>query len=234
MHDSLSDRAYEGIRRRIIEVELQPGARLVERDLAAELEVSRIPLREALKRLAAEGLVVLVPRRGALVSPFSPAQVRDLFDLRESLEVLAARLAAERADPAGLELLAASLEAARQATATGDQVRIAAANAAFHAAVVQASGNELLVALMGPLNARLHWLFRLTAERDAGQQCAEHAELYEAIAAHDPARAAAQALHHVASGREPTLALAAGWSHRDIDPLEVTHGRRRRPALGRS
>jgi DNA-binding GntR family transcriptional regulator len=89
--------AYEALKKRIIEVDLQPGERLVERDLADELKVSRIPLREALRLLAAEGLVVLVPHRGALVSPFTPADVRDLFDVRESLEVLAARLAAQRA-----------------------------------------------------------------------------------------------------------------------------------------
>ncbi|WP_320781998.1 GntR family transcriptional regulator, partial [Streptomyces sp. CRN 30] len=104
---SLCGRAYDTLRRRIVEGELQPGQRLVERDLAAELEVSRIPLREALRLLEADGLVVLVPRRGALVAPFAPADVRHLFDVRESLEALAARLAAGRTGPAGLARLAA-------------------------------------------------------------------------------------------------------------------------------
>ncbi|MDG4864320.1 GntR family transcriptional regulator, partial [Streptomyces sp. T-3] len=112
---SLRDRAYETLRRRIIEAQLQPGQRLVERDLAAELEVSRIPLREALRRLEADGLVLLVPHRGALVAPFTPTDVRDLFDVRESLESLAARLAAERADAEGLERLRVRLDAARAA-----------------------------------------------------------------------------------------------------------------------
>lgn len=106
---SLRDRAYQELRRRIVSTELAPGQRLVERDLAAELEVSRIPLREALRLLEADGLVVLVPHKGALVSPFTPADVRDLFDVRESLEALAARLTAERRDDAGLARLKAGL-----------------------------------------------------------------------------------------------------------------------------
>ncbi|MCF2527230.1 GntR family transcriptional regulator [Yinghuangia soli] len=225
--ESLRDRAYRILRQRIVDVELQPGQRLVERDLAAEMEVSRIPLREALRRLEAEGLVVLVPQRGALVSPFTPADVRDLFDVRESLEVLAARLAAERADDAGLARLGARLDDARAATARGDRPAIAAANAAFHAAIVDLADSPLLTSLMRPLDARLQWLFRLTADRDPGEQCAEHEELYTAIAAHDTERAASYALRHVAAGRAPSLELAHSWSHPDIDPVKVTHTRRR-------
>nr|WP_202432828.1 GntR family transcriptional regulator [Streptomyces sp. SID7815] len=224
---SLRDRAYEVLRRRIIEVELQPGERLVERDLAAELEVSRIPLREALRLLAADGLVVLVPHRGALVAPFTPADVRDLFDVRESLESLAARLAAERADEEGLARLADGLEAARAATRAHDRAAIAEANAAFHADIVELAANALLSGVMRPLEARMHWLFRLTAQRDPDRQCAEHQRMYEAIAARDADRAARLAHEHVADGRATSLALAERWSRPDIDPEAVAARRRR-------
>jgi DNA-binding GntR family transcriptional regulator len=222
--------AYEALKKRIIDVDLLPGQRLVERDLADELKVSRIPLREALRLLAAEGLVVLVPHRGALVSPFTPADVRDLFDVRESLEVLAARLAAERADAQGLGRLTRCLESARTVTESGDEAEIAAANARFHAEIVTLSDNALLEAMMRPLNARMQWLFRLTADRDPHQQCAEHTELYEAIAAADPARTAEFALRHVVSGRDTALRLAAGWAVTETDPVKITHARRRRPS----
>ncbi|MEU0130072.1 GntR family transcriptional regulator [Streptomyces sp. NPDC006289] len=224
---SLRDHAYETLRRRIIEVELQPGERLVERDLAAELEVSRIPLREALRLLAADGLVVLVPHRGALVAPFTPADVRDLFDVRESLESLAARLAAERADEDGLARLAAGLDAARAATRAHDRAAIAAANAAFHTDIVELAANALLSAVMRPLWARMHRLFRLTAERDPAQQRAEHERMYEAIAARDADLAASLAHEHVADGRATSLALAAHWSRPDIDPEAIASRRRR-------
>lgn len=224
---SLRDHAYETLRRRIIEVELQPGERLVERDLATELEVSRIPLREALRLLAADGLVVLVPHRGALVAPFTPTDVRDLFDVRESLESLAARLAAERAGEEGLERLAARLDVARTAIREQDRRAIAFANAAFHTDIVDLASNALLSGVMRPLEARMHWLFRLTAQRDPAQQCAEHQQLYEAVAARDGDLAARLAHEHVADGRATSLALAARWSHADIDPQEVAARRRR-------
>ncbi|GHA84242.1 MULTISPECIES: GntR family transcriptional regulator [Streptomyces] len=224
---SLRDHAYETLRRRIIEVELRPGERLVERDLATELRVSRIPLREALRLLAAEGLVLLVPHRGALVAPFTPSDVRDLFDVRESLESLAARLAAERADEEGLRRLAARLDAARTATREHDRPTIAAANAAFHTDIVDLAANALLSGVMRPLEARMHWLFHLTAQRDPAQQCAEHERLYEAIAARDGDRAARLAHEHVADGRPASLALAARWSMPDIDPEAIAARRRR-------
>ncbi|MEV0173079.1 GntR family transcriptional regulator [Streptomyces sp. NPDC050803] len=225
---SLRQRAYDSLRRRIVEAELQPGQRLVERDLAAELEVSRIPLREALRLLEADGLVLLVPHRGALVAPFTPADVRDLFDVRESLESLAARLAAERADRPGLDRLAARLDSARAATRAGDRDAIAAANAGFHNDIVDLAANPLLTGMMRPLEARTHWLFRLTAQRDPGQQCAEHEQLHEAIAAGDADRAASLAHDHVAAGRALSVALAAEWSLPEIDPEAVAMRRRRK------
>ncbi|MGY0018014.1 GntR family transcriptional regulator [Streptomyces sp. cg35] len=225
---SLRDRAYETLRRRIVEVELQPGERLVERDLAADLDVSRIPLREALRLLAAEGLVLLVPHRGALVAPFTPSDVRDLFDVRESLEALAARLAAERGDTAGLSRLERRLRQARAATRTGDRKGIAAANAGFHTDIVELAANPLLSNMMRPLEARTHWLFRLTAQRDPAQQCAEHEELYEAIASGAGERAGELAMAHVTSGRATSLALAEQWSRPEVDPQAVAARRRRK------
>lgn len=224
---SLREVAYDELRARIIGLELAPGTRLIERDLAEELAVSRIPLREAIQRLQRDGLVVVVPRRGAIVSPFTVDDVRDLFDVRESLEVLAARLAAERADSAGLEALAAQLDTARRATERRDKAAIAAANAGFHTRIVGLAANPLLESLLQPLEARTQWLFHLTNDRDAGVQCREHEELLDAIAAHDPERAARSAFHHVHSGRETSLAMAAQWSGADIDPVQLTKSRRR-------
>nr|WP_296763638.1 GntR family transcriptional regulator [Rhodococcus sp. (in: high G+C Gram-positive bacteria)] len=224
---SLREIAYDTIRARIVDLSLAPGSRLVERDLATELEVSRIPLREAMQQLQQDGLVVLVPRQGAIVSPFTVDDVRDLFDVRESLEVLAARLAAERADAASLTALSAQLDAARAATAADDKPAIAAANAKFHSMIVEMSANPLLESLLRPLEARVQWLFHLTKDRDPGQQCLEHEHLYAAIANRDPERAAASAFSHVHSGREMSLRLAATWADGSIDPVAATKGRRR-------
>lgn len=224
---SLREQAYDELRARIVGLELKPGTRLVERDLADELAVSRIPLREAIQRLQQEGLVVVVPRQGAIVSPFTVDDVRDLFDVRESLEVLAARLAAERAGKEGLDALAAQLDTARRATRRGDKPAIAAANAGFHTVIVDLAANPLLESILKPLEARTQWLFHLTNDRDAGVQCREHEELLAAIADHDPDRAAESAFHHVHSGRDASLRMAAQWSSIDIDPVQLTKSRRR-------
>lgn len=224
---SLRDHAYDELRARIVGLDLAPGDRLIERDLAEQLAVSRIPLREAMQRLQQDGLVVVVPRQGAIVSPFTVDDVRDLFDVRESLEVLAARLAAERADADGLKLLTAQLETARQATKRKDTPAIAAANAGFHTIIVDLAANPLLESILKPLEARTQWLFHLTKDRDAGVQCREHEEMLDAIASRDPDRAAESAFHHVHSGRDASLAMAAEWSQTSIDPFELTKSRRR-------
>ncbi|NUR91411.1 MAG: GntR family transcriptional regulator [Nonomuraea sp.] len=218
---------YATLKERIIEGELSPGERLIERDLAAELDVSRVPVREALSRLEAERLVVLVPRQGVLVSPFTPADVEDFFDVRESLEVLAARLAAERADEEGLATLRDALERAEEATRSGDPSRIARVNAEFHTTVVRLSGNALLIDMMRPLEARLRWLFRLT-RLDAEEQRSEHHGLYDAISRGDADAAGEHVLRHVARGRRPSVELAAAWA--EVDPVAATRTRRRRTA----
>ncbi|GAB7039394.1 MULTISPECIES: GntR family transcriptional regulator [Catenuloplanes] len=224
---SLRDCAYAELRRRIVDLVYPPGQRLFERDLATELSVSRIPLREALQQLRTDGLVVCVPRQGVVVAHFTAGDVRDLFDVRESLESLAARLAADRADAAGLAGLRASMAAARAALAVGDDPGIAAANARFHRELVALAANPLLSAMMRSLDARTQWLFNLTRRRDPVRQCDEHRGLYEAIAAGAAERAAALAFAHVASGRAESMALAAEWSAGAVDPVEATRSRRR-------
>jgi DNA-binding GntR family transcriptional regulator len=226
---SLRETAYATLKARIIGLDLHPGQRLVERDIATELGVSRVPLREALHQLESEGLVVLVPRQGALVAPFTRADVEQLFEVRENVEVLAFRLAALRRSAADLATMAAAVDAARVALAAHDDAATAAANAGFHAAVVQACGNPLLRSMLAPLDARVRWLFHLTKQRDTREQCEEHAAMLAAIEAQDGDAVADLALAHVTSGREPSLALAETWASAPIDPVAATRSRNRAP-----
>lgn len=225
---SLRDLAYETLRRQIIETELAPGLRLFERDIAADLQVSRIPLREALRRLETDGLVLVVPGKGALVAPFTPADVRDLFEVREVLEPLAARLAAERAGKAGLALLRQRLREIERATRRALPQRLAEANATFHAEIVRLADNPLLTRMMQPIEARMRRLFHLTVGRDPIEQCAEHHLLYDTIASGDPDKAADCALHHVSDWRGPCLRMAETWNLPDIDLDQVARMRRRK------
>ncbi|BBH70214.1 GntR family transcriptional regulator [Actinoplanes sp. OR16] len=206
---SLSTQVYHLLRERIISGDLQPGQRLIEREICEQLEVSRIPLREALPQLEADGFIRTLPRRGAMVTRLTLHDIEELFDVRESLEVLAAKLAATHRDPAGLESLRARITQARTALDNHADQEAAAANVAFHDDVLTLSRNSLLRNLMQPLNGRMQWLFRMTADRDIRVQCAEHEGLYAAIRDGHAELAGALAYAHVASGRAPSLALLA-------------------------
>ncbi|WP_265520445.1 GntR family transcriptional regulator [Oerskovia flava] len=225
---SLREVAYETLKARIIGLDLAPGQRLVERDIAAELGVSRVPLREALQMLEREGLVITVPRQGALVAPFTRDDVVHLFEVRESVEVLAARLAALRRTDADVAEMRELVTEARTALDAGDEARTAAANAAFHEAIVRTCGNPLLQSMIAPLGARVRWLFHLTKQRDTRAQCEEHAEMLDAIEAGDADLTTRLARQHVTSGLEPTLELSNAWTSGAVDPVALTRTRNRR------
>lgn len=202
----LRDSVRERIRRGIADGRWTPGARLVERELADEFAVSRVPVREALQMLQREGFVELLPRRGAVVRQLTPAVVSDLFDVRQALEVLAARRAAERIDDAGLTRLFAVLEDGRRALAAGDYAWSGSANTAFHETIIDLAGNEPLRDLLEPLSGRLKWLFRQTTDYPRVQ--AEHEQLCAALAARDAELAGAVALAHVRASRHMVLESA--------------------------
>ena len=222
---SLRDFAYDEIRRRIIEVELPPGKRLIERDLAAELDVSRIPLREALRLLSAEGLVVIVPGRGTIVSPFTPTDVNDLFDVRTSMETTAVELATQRATAQDMTELHHILTLGRDFHE--HPRRLTDLNVDFHSRIVKASGNKLLETLMRPLESRLRWLFHLAIDIDPVVQCTAHETIYAALERRDGQEAQRLMREHIENGREPILAMAESWNADDIDPEKATHTRRR-------
>jgi len=203
---SMAQAAAHAVREGIIEGRYPPGSRLRERDLSESLQMSRIPIREALRQLEVEGFVVTSPNRGAVVSQLTLADVAELFDLRLSLEVLAARQAAlavaqGRAGERLREITAAALHATRSA----DPVAIRQVNTAFHAEIVAMTGNTLLVSTMAPILGRIRWVFALTADRDPEVEYGEHRTLCDAIYDGNSLLAGALALAHVEHGRAPSL-----------------------------
>ncbi|AXI76255.1 GntR family transcriptional regulator [Peterkaempfera bronchialis] len=224
---SLRDQVYEALRELIIEGQLAPGQRVVERNLAEEFEVSRIPVREAMQRLEAEAFLTTLPRRGTIVSQVGVEDTAHFFDVREHLEALAADLAARHADPAGLRRLEQLLARARRAAERGRARDVAALNADFHRQIVVLSGNPLLQDLMQPLDGRLRRLFRLTAEPGDGPlMCGEHEELFHAVRAGDPETAAHLARRHVANTRATALEILAARAAADgQQPQPATAGR---------
>ncbi|MFF8602294.1 GntR family transcriptional regulator [Streptomyces sp. NPDC015232] len=202
----LSARAREEVLQRIVDRRYEQGARLVEREVAEELSMSRVPVREALRALVAEGLLELLPHSGVRVRRLERADVEHLYEVWEPLSVQAARLAARAAaagDDTGLEALAAALRQAESAAAADEASREVAAHTAFHEEVVAMSGNPLLARMMEQLSWQLRLLFGLRAEPE--HMRAQHAEMHRHIAAGDEEAAAASTLLHVRDSRAVAL-----------------------------
>jgi DNA-binding GntR family transcriptional regulator len=187
------------LRDQIIEGGRAPGSRLVERDLAAELGVSRLPVRDALRDLVNEGLVTARPRSWAVVREFTASDVADLHEVRAALETLGFRLAAQRRTRAGLAALRADLDTELEAVAKGDGPVARRAAADFHETVTALADNELLNELGATLRSRMRWL--LGRHDDLAVVAEEHEELYRAIEARDVPRVERAALRHLATGR---------------------------------
>ena len=203
---SLRDQVVDNLRDRIVEGELPGGHRLVERDLSDELEVSRITIREGLQQLTAEGLVIQLPRRGSVVTEFGIVEIRNLLELREPLEVLTARLAAERHDNAGAKRLQAIHAESRTALEKGDLQAAAAASVQFHEEIGRCTGNMLLETHMASLQGHLRRLFWLTREHQT-HHVDEHARLLEAILTRQADRAEEFAREHIRETAAETLKL---------------------------
>jgi DNA-binding GntR family transcriptional regulator len=194
---SLSQVAREQIRGRILDGTLKPGERLVEDRLSAELGVSRVPVREALRGLSAEGLVTLLPRRGATVVEVTPESVAELVEVRALLEGLNARLAAQRHDPEIIDQLKDTLARGNQAANTGSAEELAHLNAEFHERLAVASRNAVLSEVMRGLRERTSIAFAINGRARARDDWDEHAGVLAAVIAGDAELAALLANRHV-------------------------------------
>ncbi|MGN9793031.1 GntR family transcriptional regulator [Streptomyces sp. OZ13] len=198
-----SKRVTQQLRDEILDGVRRPGSRLVERELAEALGVSRLPVREALQALVAEGLVTPRPRSWAVVREFTPSDIADLDEVRSALEGLSFRLAAQRHTRAGLQKLRADLDAELEAARAGDAVRARRAAADFHQTVASLAANELLTELERGLRSRLRWL--LGQHDDLLAIAREHEELYDAIAERDVPRVEALVAQHLVSSRTAAM-----------------------------
>ncbi len=194
---SLSEVVSEQIRGRILAGTLKPGERLVEDRLSAELGVSRVPVREALRGLSAEGLVTLLPRRGATVVEVTPESVAELVEVRALLEGLNAKLAAQRHDPEIIEQLKDTLARGNQAAKTGTAEELARLNAEFHERLTVASRNTVLSEVMRGLRERTSIAFAINGRARARDDWDEHAGVLAAVIAGDAELASLLANRHV-------------------------------------
>jgi len=151
----LHEEVVARVRMMLLEGEITPGARIPERELCEQLKISRTPLREALKVLAAEGLVQLLPNRGSRAARLTEKDVRDLFEVCQGLEALAGELACERIGDAEVDEIAAAHAAMVQHYHAGDLIQYYRCNRAIHEAIVAAAGNPALSGLYESVTARI-------------------------------------------------------------------------------
>lgn len=220
---SAAEKAYAEIRSRIISAALPQGARLIEEDLAVEIGVSRTPVREAVRRLAQEGMVELRPNSGAVVAKWSVDDLVQLFDLRATLEGSVAALAAQQMDSqtiAILRTLARTMEVTMREGGSHFLERIAELNDNFHKTILAATNSPRLGRLMGqlvelPIVLRT---FNCYSAEELRRSLGHHVELVAAFEANDPVWAESVMKAHVLSAKH---ALVAAQRTRDAQAQRV-------------
>lgn len=211
-HSPLFALVTDKLRERILKGSYAPGERLVENKLSAELGVSRIPVREALRALASEGLVLIEPRRGASVAKLSPDIVREMVEVRATLEGLNAKLAAQRRDPGLIAELEAVLKQGMEAAAQGRADELLTLNSRFHEVLGNIAANSVLQEMMRSLRERTAVLFGPANTVRARQNWDEHAQILQAVIAGDADLAALLAARHVYSAAK-AAELPVGEQH---------------------
>ena len=179
----LRDVVFNTLRQAILTGELKPGERLMEIHLANRLGVSRTPIREAIRKLELEGLVIMIPRRGAEVAGITEKNLRDVLEVRRCLEELAVELAVERMDEEDIEKLEEARQRFREALKSGDMIRIAQADEQFHDVIFAGTHNEKLVYLLNNLRDQMY-RYRLEYIKDKGKRqilMIEHENILNAV-----------------------------------------------------
>lgn len=201
---TLADRVYENLKQRILMQEFRCGERLNIAALAKDLNVSNTPVREAISRLEKVGLVKTIPYRGPFVRSLSASETAEVYDVRISLEVLAARLAAQHATPELLSHIEERLREYELARDGGDLDESLNADLRFHEAVAQASTNRPLISMLAMLSdwTKLFIQYGLPPSRPVRVEGATHERILDAIRAGDSELAASTMRRHLTAGKE--------------------------------
>jgi DNA-binding GntR family transcriptional regulator len=203
VHKPLHVDVYQTLKEAILTGELKPGEAIGEAELSRRWEVSRSPIREALRKLEHDGLVRWSSRRGATVAGITVAGVRDVYQVREVLEGLGARLVAERASAADLDRLDELSQGIGRAERSGDRLEAIRLDDALHRAMARLSGNRALESSWTRLLDRV-LMARMMVRRDPGrvdQIMVEHEALLAALRERDGERAAELAAAHIRMAR---------------------------------
>jgi DNA-binding GntR family transcriptional regulator len=210
----LRELVFESLREAIIAGQLKPGERMMEIQLAEEMGVSRTPIREAIRKLELEGLVVMVPRKGAYVAGLSLKDVAEVFEIRRALEGLASELAADRITEAELENLERYLVKIAEEIEVGDLNKVVDTDTDFHTLLYQASRNQRLSLIISNLREQIQ-RFRATSLAIPGRMkeaLEEHRQIVEAISSRDGETARRLAQEHIENAENSLMSVI----HKDL------------------
>jgi DNA-binding GntR family transcriptional regulator len=199
-----SEFVYRSLKERIISGAVAPNTRLVEVGIADEFGVSRTPVREALKRLTAEKLVLTDPARGMVVHSPDASEIEDVFVIREALDGLATRLAAHRIKPIELSRLQVILESMQEAVVADRRDQVVIANVRFHDIIYGAAGNEMLERIARDLRefVRRFTTLHFASPERVEDVLREHIAILTALKNHDPEAAERASDAHLEAARE--------------------------------
>jgi len=193
---SLSEHVYVLLEEAIIQGQLPPGTHLQAEAIAEQFEMSRIPVREALRALHAHGWVVIRPRRGAFVRQQSETEASELFQVRAVLEAQAARWGAGQRTPEQLVVLSRLVEAGTRAARSNDLHQMSSLNTEFHAQLALCAQNAILAELLVSISKRIQWYFSAVATNRGIASWQEHKQMVDALRAREADRAAKLSMHH--------------------------------------
>jgi DNA-binding GntR family transcriptional regulator len=205
--------AYDELKRRILDEVYPTGSFLAERKLAADLGMSKTPVKAALERLEAEGFVTVSPQQGIIVRELSPEEIADQYEIRVALETHVLRSVAGKLTPALADRVKANLKAQEEVRGTDDLHRGMVLDAEFHALFVEFLGNREIIRVMGQLRERMRRVitkaYRLKADRFE-KSVSEHAGIARAVLRGDGQRAAKLLEDHLERGRQLVLSPRRG------------------------
>ncbi|MCL2865684.1 MAG: GntR family transcriptional regulator [Lachnospiraceae bacterium] len=179
----LRDVVFQTLRQAILKGDLKPGERLMEIQLSHKLGVSRTPIREAIRKLELEGLVLMIPRKGAEVAKITEKTLRDVLEIRLALEQLAVRLACGRMTQEGLEVIKKAAKQCAEVSDTNDVMEVARLDVAFHDAIHEVASNQRLIQMLDNLQEQVY-RYRveyLKLDTTHSQIVKEHQEIIKAI-----------------------------------------------------
>ncbi len=208
----LRDVVFNTLRQAILKGELKPGERLMEIALADRLGVSRTPIREAMRKLEQEGLVVMIPRRGAQVACITEKDLNDVLEVRMALELMAIEKACKRMTDEEIQTMSKAARAFEETLAEGDLVKIAEADIAFHDSIYEAADNKRLLQVLNNMKEQMYrYRVEYLKDRTTGEQLIrEHEELTEAIRARDIKKAQELSYCHLENQRQTIIRIING------------------------